>query len=69
MEFKLDNTIINTLNMEFKGFQVVMKSLITLHNTGCVDWVCFTQDMRKSHHTQFLFEFGVYHNVTMKILI
>jgi hypothetical protein len=30
MEFKDDNTIINTLNMKFNGFLEMLKSLITL---------------------------------------
>jgi hypothetical protein len=33
MEFKFDNTIINTLNMKFNGFLEMLKSLITIYNT------------------------------------
>jgi hypothetical protein len=68
MEFKFDNIIINTLNMEVNGFLEILKSLITIYNTWCVDnWVCCTQ-YEKSHHMP-LSEFCVCHNVTMKILI
>jgi hypothetical protein len=37
MEFKFDNTIINTLNMKFNGFLDVLKIFITIYNTSCVD--------------------------------
>jgi hypothetical protein len=44
MEFKFDNTIINTINMKFNGFLEMLKSLIKIYNTWCVDnWDCFTQ--------------------------
>jgi hypothetical protein len=36
MEFKFNNTIINTLNMKFKGFLKMLKSLITIYNTWLV---------------------------------
>jgi hypothetical protein len=69
MEFKDDNIIINTLNMKFNGFLEILKFLITIYNTWCVDnWVCCTQ-YEKLRHTQFLSEFFICHNVIMKILI
>jgi hypothetical protein len=69
MEFKFDDTIINTLNTKFNGFLEMLKSLVTIYNTWCVDnWACCAQ-YEESHHMQFLVEFYVCHNVTMKILI
>jgi hypothetical protein len=69
MEFKFDDTIINTLNMKFNGFLEMLESLVTIYNTWCVyNWACCTQ-YEESHHMQFLIEFCVCHNVIMKILI
>jgi hypothetical protein len=54
MKFKFDNTIINILNMKFNEFQRCWNP-----------WLQY----EKSHHTQFLLEYCVCHNVIMKILI
>jgi hypothetical protein len=55
--------------MKFNEFLEMLKSLIIIYNNWRVDnRACFTQ-YEKSHHMQFLIEFCVCHNVTMKILI